>query len=628
MQKSFKVLILSAVVLMAQGAAAEKPSIAVRVDPQTVALGESFNLEIEIKSSGLGRPDIQLPPLDDFDILSKSLSTPMQFSFSFGSGSKSSTTTSYSFVLAPRVKGELKIGKVIVTHEGKKYSSRPVVVSVLEGSGAPLTGAQSSDTQAQSEDDSSEALQNLEGAKYDEVLFVQTVLSKDTVFVGEQLTLELYVYAGARLSDVNVSREPGLDAFWSEDLLDRKKRISFKDIVVGGRLFKRAMMRREALFPLKAGKVDIAPAVVEALIGTGGFFGRTKKVTRVGVPASVEVLDLPEEGRPDGFSPGNVGNYRLNAEVSSTRVKQGEPVTLKVSIEGVGNVRSLKFDVFDELEGFRVYEPEVTDAVAARSMGVSGRKTLDILLIPQEEGEYTIPSMRLDFFNPDTKEYVNLSTPSFDVTVLQGENRTAAPAPAPQRQAETESGTMRRAQVDEEALSLRSIVSRVDLSMGSQSLLYRQWWYIVLLFGPYLILLILYASVWFAGRQKEVDTKIRWKRAFAIARNRMKKADEKRASSGEFFSAVSKALVGYLEDRMEVSLGSDLSSTIRRKMEKRGYSEELQEAVMRELEALDYARFASSAAADSEMDACISRVNDLLKDLDRVKPRRNISDED
>ena len=79
---------------------------------------------------------------------------------------------------------------------------------------------------------------------------------------------------------------------------------------------------------------------------------------------------------------------------------------------------------------------------------------------------------------------------------------------------------------------------------------------------------------------------------------------------------------------MEVSLGSDLSSTIRRKMEKRGYSEELQEAVMQELEALDYARFASSAAADSEMDACISRVNDLLKDLDRVKPGRNISDED
>jgi len=621
MQKSFKVLILSAVMLMAQGAAAEKPSIAVRVDPQTVALGESFNLEIEVKSGGLGRPDIQLPPLDDFDILSKSVSTPMQFSFSFGSGSKSSTTTRYSFVLAPRVKGELKIGKVIVTHEGKKYSSRPVGVSVLEGSGTPLPGTQDK----ADGDDSNETPQDLEGAKYDEVLFVQTVISKDTVFVGEQLTLELYVYAGSRLSDVNVSREPGLDAFWSEDLMDRKKRISFEDVVVAGRLFKRAMMRRVALFPLKAGKVDIAPAVVEALIGTGGFFGRTKKVTRVGVPVSVEILELPEKGRPDGFARGNVGNYRLNAEVSSTRVKQGEPVTLKVSIEGVGNVRSLKFDVFDELEGFRVYEPEVTDAVAARKRGIAGRKTLDILLIPQEEGEYTIPSISLDFFNPDIKEYVNLSTQSFDVTVLPG---AAAPAPAPQQQAQTDTGTVRRVQPDDDALSLRSIVSRVDLSTRGQSLLYRQWWYIAILFGPYLILLILYASVWFAGRQKEVDTKIRWKRAFAIARNRIKEAEKKRASSGEFFSSVSKALVGYLEDRMEVSLGSDLSSTIRRKMEKRGYSEELQEAVMQELEALDYARFASSAAADSEMDACISRVNDLLKDLDRVKPGRNISDED
>ena len=108
----------------------------------------------------------------------------------------------------------------------------------------------------------------------------------------------------------------------------------------------------------------------------------------------------------------------------------------------------------------------------------------------------------------------------------------------------------------------------------------------------------------------------------------MKEAERKRDSAPEeFFSDVSRALVGYLEDRMEVSLGSDLSSQIRSRMEKRGYSEKLQDAVMRELEALDYARFASSAAARSEMDSCLVRVNELLRELDRIKPRRDIDDD-
>ena len=601
---------------------AQEPRIQVRAEPQSLALGDSLELDVVVETRSLDQPDIQLPPLNDFNILSRSVSTPMQFSFSFGSGSQVSRTTQYQFVLSPRKSGDLAIGPVTVAYSGKRYQSRPLVIHVLAGAGRAPAGnapAGQGGPAAEPQTPTAVAGSELKGVKVDDQLFVQTVVSKTRLYLGETATLSLYLYSAVQLSDVNVKREPGTDDFWSESLMPPKAKVSFEDVVVNNRLYQRALLRQSSLSALKPGKLTIAPAVVEGMVGTGMFFSRQKVITRVGQPVVVEVLPLPAEGKPAGFEPGNVGSFTMKAALSATRVKTGEPVTLRVDIEGEGNVRAVKLDVWKELEGFRVYEPQVTDSTAAQGSALLGRRTVEVLLIPEKPGTLRIPPIALNYFEPGSGTYKSLSTSEFSVDALPG---AAVAATNPAAGAPVVSGPQAQDE-DKESLSLRSIVEKTDLKPGRRMPLYRTWWYLLLLLAPPVSLVSIWTATRIRERRRAAGPQTRWRRAAALARRRIRESEHHRASSPErFFGDLSRALLGYLEDRTEVPFGGCTTNEIRRELESRGYAEGLVERVLRELEAMDFARFSSGGSSQGEMDACLGRVEELLKDLERVEPRR------
>jgi len=614
--------------LLAAGAVrAQEPAITVRAEPQSVALGDSVELLVQVEVHGMEQPEIQLPPLGDFDVLSRSMSTPMQFSFSLGAGTKVSRTTQYSFTLAPRKVGDLTIAPVVVAYAGKKYQSRPLVIHVLgspsqgRGQGGPspgVPGPEDVEPQTPSEIKGGD----LKGARLDEQLFVQTVVSKEKAYLGESLTLGLYLYTGVQLSDVNVKREPGTDDFWSESLMTPQSKISFEDVVVGGRLFQRALLRHVSLSALKPGRLTIAPAVVEGMMGVGMFFSRQKVITRVGVPITIDVLPLPQEGRPVDFPTGNVGTFEVKAQVSADQVKVGDPVTLRIDINGEGNLRAVKLNVWKELDGFRVYEPQVTDSSAVQNGVLIGRRTYEVLLIPEREGILGIPSLQMPYFDPRASQYRTATTPEFSVRVSPGAG-TAAVEPRPAPGAATPALQAPEEERGKDSLSLRSIVSKADLRASRGEPLYRTWWYLSALVVPPVLLFFLWFGGWIRERRREVGSQTKWRRAAGTAIRRIREAGNLRETSPEgFFGAMSRSLSGYLEDRMEIPLGGCTTSQIRKIMERNGYPEDLVERVFRELEVMDFARFSSGGSAPPEIDSCLRRVEDLLRALDRIQPKR------
>ena len=66
------------------------------------------------------------------------------------------------------------------------------------------------------------------------------------------------------------------------------------------------------------------------------IFGRTMRHAVLSPAVSIEVLPLPEEGKPSDFS-GVVGSYTLNATVDKSSVKTNEAISYKINIEGQGN---------------------------------------------------------------------------------------------------------------------------------------------------------------------------------------------------------------------------------------------------------------------------------------------------
>ena len=101
---------------------------------------------------------------------------------------------------------------------------------------------------------------------------------------------------------------------------------------------------RNALFGTSAGTATVGPASLSYRERSAPitFFSRPGAVKTIETdPFEIEIVALPSEGRPSGFG-GAVGDFDFAASLDADRVDQWKPATLKISISGRGNIRSVE----------------------------------------------------------------------------------------------------------------------------------------------------------------------------------------------------------------------------------------------------------------------------------------------
>lgn len=161
----------------------------------------------------------------------------------------------------------------------------------------------------------------------------------------------------------------------------------------------------------------------------------------VALKASVrplEVRALPLADQPATFS-GAVGRFDLAASVSSARAHVSEPITLKVAVEGTGDLDRVDLAGVAGSDDWKAYPPKVTRVPAtARS---AERKLFEQVLVPLRGGDVTVPAVSLTAFDPASGRYVTHETApigvSVDGTAVPQSQQptvaatTVAPAPTP-----------------------------------------------------------------------------------------------------------------------------------------------------------------------------------------------------
>lgn len=248
-------------------------------------------------------------------------------------------------------------------------------------------------------------------------VFPWALVDKDEVYVGEQITYDLQVYEERSFLGIHLRKPPSFTDFFTEELDGRESETRRVDDV---EYDVRSAMRR-ALFPQRAGTLEIGAAELS-------IAGRQRLLSPV---LQVEVKPLPAEGRPAGFSANNVGHYAIEAAVDKSKLAANEPATLKVTIEGEGNIKLVDPGTWPELEGFRRYEPKVSTRVR-KGARLGGARSYEFLLIPEHGGELTIPSHEFAYFDPKEGRYEVAKTEPIVLTVAGGE----APEPEPEPEAE------------------------------------------------------------------------------------------------------------------------------------------------------------------------------------------------
>ena len=246
-------------------------------------------------------------------------------------------------------------------------------------------------------------------------LFLRASLDRDEVYVGEQTTLSLYIYSRVDLSSVDAVTMPKLEGFWSEDV-ESPTQLSGEQKIVNGIPYRAYLLRRRALFPVKAGALTITPA--EADITTGFLFAG-HRVHRVANGLKVKVKPLPPGG-PPGVANANVGSWQLTLDVSPTSVELGQPITVKVILDGTGNVKNVSPPKLTAPAALKVYDPTTTDKVTPNKNKIQGRRMMEYLVMPQRTGTFTLPALEFPYFDPRRREYDVTRTDPVTITVEAG----------------------------------------------------------------------------------------------------------------------------------------------------------------------------------------------------------------
>jgi hypothetical protein len=131
---------------------------------------------------------------------------------------------------------------------------------------------------------------------------------------------------------------------------------------------------------------------------------------------SLKVLPLPDIGRPEGFR-GAVGNFKINVEVSPRELEIGEPITLKITIGGEGNIETVTLPLLENRTGFKFHDPQFEDK--------AGKRIFELALLPESDRSEEVPAIHFAFFDPETERYQTLHSGPFPIKVRKVEKGEA-----------------------------------------------------------------------------------------------------------------------------------------------------------------------------------------------------------
>jgi hypothetical protein len=571
------------------------------VDRTQVGTEDTFRLTVVVS----GAPDnarVQLPSSDVLEVLSKSQG--MQTSVQFGSSGSPEIRRSQQYTLVMRATrtGTLTIPAATVTVGRNTYKADPIKLEVTKGRVG--SAAQRPDRFPDPFDDFGfpgfPDDNPFDIPRTESDLFLKATLDKQKVYVGEQVTLSVYIFSRVDLSSVDGVTMPKLDGFWSEDM-DSPTQLSPEPKVINGVSYRSYLLKRKALFPVKPGDVAIDP--VQADIAAGRLFA-TSRVRRRSNALALEVKPLPPGG-PKNFSSANVGKWRLSTEVSQTQVALGQPVTLKVKLEGKGNLRHITPPPVQAPPTIKVYDPTTTDRASQSNAVWGGQKVQEYLLIAQQTGTFTLPGLTMTYFDPSTGRYEETRTDPITLTITPGQGG----APVGSNPAALDPSQKNKL----EAGGLRPLRHRATFSQPGEPL-WKRSFFLPLTAAPVLAWVGLGLIGWARRTRKGEDPEARKKRQAKAARARLSAAEKLLAqgSADAFYSEVERALHTFLEAKLGSPVVGLTRDSLAVMMKAKGVAEPKQRSVLHVLEACEVGRFAPGGASATSREGLLEQAADAM----------------
>lgn len=572
------------------------------VDKTTVGQYERFQAYFTFSNIDINAVrNFKAPSFQGFRILGgPNQSTSMQFI-----NGKMSSTVTYSYILQPSGVGDFTIGSATAEYQGKNLSTQPVNIKVVQGS-APQTGG----------NDNSGVNQE-ELAKN---VFIRAIPNKTNVLQGEQITVIYKLYTRLNISSPQISKLPVYQGFWAEEL-DSPNTINFDIEMYNGERFRSAVIKRVALFPSKTGELTVTPFELDVPVlvkrksqnrdifdefFNDSFFGRSETVQFRAKSNTVKINVSPLPANAPASFNGAVGDFTFDANIDKKDVEQNEPISLKLTISGTGNINLLDVPEIQLPPGMETYDPRTTASVNKSSV-ISGKKFLEYLIVPRTVGEKEIPPVEFTYYSPSQKRYITHSSPAYAINVRKGSGNYDAAV----------SGFSKE---DVKLLSedIRFIkTSSFEFEKRGELSIIGNWFWIAAVFP----LIILVAVLGIKKRQEKLSGDIqllKYQKAVKVATSRLRAAKKVLGENNlpGYYSELASALFGYLEDKLSLQKSEFTVDRAIDNLKSRQIKEDLVDLVKSISEKCEFARFAPSSISRQSADELYAEAERVIVELE------------
>ena len=366
-------------------AVAGAAEIGVTVDRNPVGLNESFQITFTAAEQPDGSPDFE-PLRQDFEIVNQQRST----SASWVNG-KSSRSEQWILTVLAKRSGELTIPAIAFGAD----SSKPLALTVTE-SAQPT-------------------------AKDDE-LFLEVSATPEQPYVQAQVIYTLKLFRRVQITQASLSEPEIKDALVEKLGEDSTYSTQIKGVDYW------VTERKYAIFPQQSGLFTIAPLVLNAEYISSlqqprfnGFFNRPSTETRrvVSKAVTLNVRAVPAEFKGAWLSAESLELSESWSD-SSLQAKVGEPLTRTLSLKAKGATVGQLPELFDKtpIDGIKTYPDQPLLHEDKQSDGLSASREEKIVFIPSKPGEYSLPALKIQWFNSKTQKIEVAALPAVNIKAL------------------------------------------------------------------------------------------------------------------------------------------------------------------------------------------------------------------
>lgn len=379
-----------AVVLVGAASSPARTRVYARVNAETAIYpGDVFQYSIVVEG-GVRPSKIDVSALAPFNPRSAGSGTSMQ-----QFNDKVTMTYSANYAITAKGPGKMVLPAVTAVVSGKTYTTNPVEVKVS----APGTTDR---------------------------LSLEFTLSEKRCYVGQPVMMTVKWTVTARVQDasfnVPVFRS---DDFYVEDVSQAAGAYATERATIDGvpvtvtenRQVVKGMQAAvisfsKVLIPRRAGRLVLDPVGVStnmAVSRTRGFFEayNYKRVSVQSDPVELEVLPLPQEGKPAQFY-GLVGRYTIAASATPTQVNVGDPITLTIKIGGNPYLKPVQWPALEQIpalaDNFKIPAEKASPVIE------DGQKVFTQTIRANNDDVTEVPPIPLAYFDPQDGRYTVAET--------------------------------------------------------------------------------------------------------------------------------------------------------------------------------------------------------------------------